>query len=147
MLFRQISHVAFGNCGKGKWGVFRHSVSLDNGEPVLFVQALHEKTRTGCTTGGDGLEGGKVVGAAALQVLVEHHPDGGYTAGEGHLFVGDHPAEELHIEDLTAGKDMFASESDSEERNPPGIGMEHGNHVENAILFRTAQGYTNGIAV
>ena len=85
--------------------------------------------------------------AAPFEVLVEHHPDGGDAGREGHLLLGDDPAQDGHVQDFPARQDLLASCADGPEGRAPGIGVKHGDDVQHTVPLAHAEGGSHGVAV
>ena len=144
LFHRPVGHEAFRNGGERQRRRLGHSVGLHDRESVLFVQCLHQEPRAGGTAGNDLFQGGKIVFSTGLQIVVEHQPDRRHPGRERDLLLGNHPADGLHIDRFPARQDLFGSAGHADQGATPGVGVEHRNNVEGAILFRDLEHARHG---
>lgn len=128
-----VTHVALESADGGDGSGFRHAPEVEDLEIVL-VERAHEALRRSGAAANDADGPGEFPSAGIFLESGEHaEPDGGNTARDGDVLLGDEIEDAFRIH-VGAGEDQASACHGAGIGQAPGVGMKHGGDGENGVV-------------
>ena len=115
-----------------------HAPGLDHADAVLFFQGFHQASGHRGASADHHAQAGEIdfVGFREAEDFI---PDCGDSAREGRFFLRDESGQGFGLQEFF-GQDDVRARHPGGVREPPGIGVEHGNDHEHAIILQESEG-------